>query len=109
MKTDVFQILSCFYSEIEIKIQVKSRQLTMSTTISEEYKGQVQGLMGNFDGDPNNDFILPNGTVLQNNMTESGRTIFENFGRHCKYGLFKNRKKISKSTIMVFYLFKFFF
>lgn len=109
MKTDVFQILRCFYSEIEIKIQVKSRQLTMSTTISEEYKGQVQGLMGNCDGDPNNDFILPNGTVLQNNMTESGRTIFENFGRHCKYGLFKNRKKISKSTIMVFYLFKFFF
>jgi hypothetical protein len=109
MKTDVFQILRCFYSEIEIKIQVKSRQLTMSTTISEQYKGQVQGLMGNFDGDPNNDFILPNGTVLQNNMTEAGRTIFENFGRHCKYGLFKNRKKISKSTIMVFYLFKFFF
>jgi hypothetical protein len=109
MKTDVFQILRCFYSEIEIKIQVKTRQLTLSTTISEQYKGQVQGLMGNFDGDPNNDFILPNGTVLQNNMTESGRTIFENFGRHCKYGLFKNKKKISKSTIMVFYLFNFFF
>jgi hypothetical protein len=50
-----------------------------------------QGLMGNFDGDPNNDFILPNGTVLQNNMTESDRKIFENFGRHCKYGLFKDR------------------
>ena len=91
MTTDVFQMLRCFYSEIEVKIQVKTRQLTLSTTISEEYKGQMQGLMGNFDGDPNNDFILPNGTVLQNNMTESDRKIFENFGRHCKYGLFKDR------------------
>lgn len=87
MTTDVY-----FHSEIEIKIQVKTLQLALSTTIPEEYKGQVKGLMGDFDGDPDNDFILPDGTVLHNNLTESDRQIFENFGKHCKYGLFKNRK-----------------
>jgi hypothetical protein len=51
------------FSGIQLNIQVKTRQLTLSATVPEEFKGEVTGLMGNFDGDKTNEYILPNGTI----------------------------------------------
>jgi len=39
--------------------------------VPQRYRGKVRGLLGNFDGDPNNDFLAPNGTLLSSNATES--------------------------------------
>lgn len=40
--------------------------------------------MGNFDGNKTNDFILPNGTSLPENATNSERNIYYKFGQLCK-------------------------
>lgn len=40
-------------------------------------KGTLTGLLGDFDGNPGNDLLLPNGTSLQSNTTED--TIFTTF------------------------------
>lgn len=49
------------------------------------------GLMGNFDGNKTNDFILPNGTMLLQNATNTERKIFYNFGQICKLYTIKNK------------------
>lgn len=41
--------------------------------------------MGNFDDIESNDFMLPNGTELNENATRTERDIFYNFGQHCKF------------------------
>ncbi|KAJ8307328.1 hypothetical protein KUTeg_015412 [Tegillarca granosa] len=56
--------------------------LTFSTTVPEDFAGQTVGLVGNFDGDDKNDFILPNGTILTENQTRTEKQIFYNFGEH---------------------------
>lgn len=59
--------------------------LTFSTTVPDDFASQTVGLVGNFDGDDTNDFILPNGTVLTENQTRTERQIFYNFGVNCEY------------------------
>ena len=44
----------------------------------------TRGLYGNFDGDPQNDFQLPNGTILSNNLTE--QEIYQ-YGESCKFSM----------------------
>jgi hypothetical protein len=68
-----------------MKISLGKRFLICETIINEKYKGLVLGLMGNFDGNKTNDFILPNGTVLTGNTTTTERDIFYNFGHSCKF------------------------
>lgn len=53
--------------------------------VDEKYSGQVVGLMGNFDGNSTNDFILPNGTILYGSKVDSERKIYNNFGQQCEY------------------------
>jgi hypothetical protein len=45
----------------------------------------VTGLLGDFDGNPSNDLILPYGSVLEPNATEEA--IFRAFNMACKYQL----------------------
>lgn len=59
--------------------------LLSETLVNKKYKGLTSGLMGNFDGSGSNDFILPNGTLLDANATKTERDIFYNFGQHCKF------------------------
>lgn len=49
------------------------------------HKGNVSGLMGNFDGNSANDFLLPNGTTLTGSVVDSERNIYFNFGQACKF------------------------
>ena len=48
-----------------------------------EMKGQLSGLMGNFDDDPDNDFITPGGTTLSTDMSEED--ILDNFAEPCVF------------------------
>lgn len=68
-----------------MKISLGKNMLLSDTLVNKKYKGLTSGLMGNFDGNESNDFILPNGTVLDENATKTERDIFFNFGQHCKF------------------------
>ena len=58
--------------------------LTIATLIPQDYEGNTSGLFGNFNGNPDDDF-LPRGatTPLASNANDS--TIFFNFGKTCKF------------------------
>ncbi|XP_048727085.2 uncharacterized protein LOC125645542 [Ostrea edulis] len=66
---------------INMKITLGKRSLICETLVNAKYKGLVLGLMGNFDGNKTNDFILSNGTVLTENATKTERGIYYNFGQ----------------------------
>lgn len=70
---------------ITVRISLEKSMLLSETLVNKKYKGLTSGLMGNFDGNDSNDFILPNGTVLNENSTKTERDIFFNFGQHCKF------------------------
>lgn len=50
------------------------------SSIESKFKGKTRGLLGNFNGDKNDDFILPNKTVLILDP-EKDQDIFEQFGQ----------------------------
>lgn len=49
-------------------------------------QGLTQGLLGNFDGDPSNDFVLRNGSVISNASTDFD--IHFEFGLSCESGIY---------------------
>lgn len=70
---------------ITVKISIEKRLLLCETLVNKKYKGLTSGLMGNFDDIESNDFMLPNGTELDENATKTERDVFYNFGQHCKF------------------------
>ncbi|XP_062605771.1 uncharacterized protein LOC134267581 isoform X2 [Saccostrea cucullata] len=72
---------SFFQSSIVLKVRLGVRFLISEVVVDDTYMGFVKGLMGNFDGNTSNDFILPNGTILSQNATRTERDIFYNFGQ----------------------------
>lgn len=75
---------SSFSSAITIKVGLGVRFLTCEAVVDNAYNGSVTGLMGNFDGNSSNDFVLPNGTTLTGSSVKSERSIYKNFGQACK-------------------------
>ncbi|XP_059169978.1 uncharacterized protein LOC131951651 [Physella acuta] len=75
------QMVATFPSGISLKVHVGMKILEFSIDVSTDLKGKFKGLMGNFNGNKSDDFILPDGTVLTANDTNTERKIFENFGR----------------------------
>ncbi|XP_061188876.1 mucin-like protein [Saccostrea echinata] len=72
---------SFFQSSIVLKVSLGVRFLISEVVVDDTYMGFVKGLMGNFDGNAANDFILPNGTTLNENATQTERDVFYNFGQ----------------------------
>ncbi|XP_069119594.1 uncharacterized protein [Argopecten irradians] len=62
--------LGLINTDISLRIQVSAGMLSISPSIPEGLRGSLTGLLGNFNGDPSDDFIFPNGTVLRGNLTE---------------------------------------
>jgi hypothetical protein len=71
-------------TDITVKISLGVRFLALETVVDERYMGEVTGLMGNFDGNSTNDFVLPNGTILYGSDVNTERGIYNNFGQLCK-------------------------
>ena len=46
---------------------------TMSVNVPDQFMGKIRGLIGNYDDDPNNDFMKPDGT-LADNATDFGNS-----------------------------------
>ena len=73
-----------FFSATILKVTLGVRFLISELVVDSMYKGYTKGLMGNFDGNATNDFMLPNNTILDANTTSTERQIYHNFGQQCK-------------------------
>lgn len=69
-----------------MNISIGVQMLSITTSVPKVWKTRTAGLLGNFDGDPNNDFMMPNETKLDGDINE--RAIFE-YGQTCKHILLK--------------------
>ena len=56
--------------------------ITVTKQSSGPYRGQLEGLLGNYDGNPDNDFVLRDGTRLA--ATSSEEELFK-FGQSCAF------------------------
>lgn len=72
-------LIISFASGISLKVTPKIRSLAVSLAVPLTFKGRTRGLLGNYNGDKDDDFVLPDGTVLPSNITE--RDVFEQFGQ----------------------------
>lgn len=105
---------SCLFCKaIIVKVSLGVRFLISEVVVDSDYGGHAKGLMGNFDGNPTNDFILPNGTILNKNSTKTEREIYNNFGQQCKISFdrktyFKKIKSINVILLDMFVHFKYY-
>ncbi|WAR07512.1 MLP-like protein [Mya arenaria] len=58
-------------SGVSLSIFTGNGMLTLKTTVNASLKGKVRGLLGNFDEDPDNDFITPGEQIFNSNISES--------------------------------------
>ncbi|XP_053395370.1 mucin-like protein [Mercenaria mercenaria] len=56
---------------IALNITVGVKMLSLNIIVPKDYRNMTRGLLGNYDGLPENDFTAPNGTVLDSNMNDS--------------------------------------
>ncbi|BFZ22541.1 hypothetical protein BsWGS_25580 [Bradybaena similaris] len=63
-------VAATFPCGVSIKVQVGVKSLEIDLEVDVSLRNKTRGLLGNFDGNPKNDFLLPNGTVLPPNITE---------------------------------------
>ena len=57
--------------------------LSFVVTPADDYKNNTKGLMGTWNDDPEDDFLLPDGTVIPSSSTS--RAIHFEFGVKCEY------------------------
>ncbi|XP_070175366.1 fibrillin-3-like [Littorina saxatilis] len=67
-----------FQSGISLKISVRIKSLAMSLSLPKTFRNKTKGLMGNFNGIKDDEFILPDGTSMGPDPTE--RHVFQTFG-----------------------------
>ncbi|KAK0067662.1 fibrillin-3, partial [Biomphalaria pfeifferi] len=72
-------VVARFPSGVSIEAYVVQNYMEFSIDVPISYKEKTSGLLGNYNGNPDDDFVLPNGTILSNSSTE--RQIFEQFAR----------------------------
>lgn len=78
-----FGIFVLCFAGIEMTFSVSFKSLAFSISIPNTYKSHTRGLLGNFNGLKDDDFVLPNGTILNPNITD--QQIFHDYGVKCKY------------------------
>lgn len=71
-----------FPSGMSVKVCANLNQLSIIAAAPESFKSHTKGLLGTWNGDKEDDFTLPNGTVLPG--SSSGRDIHYKFGMTCK-------------------------
>ncbi|KAK7483626.1 hypothetical protein BaRGS_00025179, partial [Batillaria attramentaria] len=76
---DINVLYASFPSGISIGVSVRIKSLAVSVSLPLAFQGQTLGLLGNNNGKKEDDLVLPDGTMLPNNLTE--RQIFEQFGK----------------------------
>jgi len=83
------------FSDISLEVSYGNGMLSLSALLSHDYRTITHGLLGNFDGDPSNDYILPDGTVLSGNISE--QEVFD-YGQACKCSYISSHSLSGKQT-----------
>ncbi|XP_019630400.1 PREDICTED: mucin-like protein [Branchiostoma belcheri] len=82
-RTSICGVLISYPSGISVSIKAMAGLLTFVLGLGTDMRSNLQGLLGNLNGDPNDDFILPNGSYVQSakpgNPTE--KELYYNFGK----------------------------
>lgn len=74
--------LMVFPSGISVTVKLVSGALSIVLATPRSFKNQTKGLLGTWNGDPEDDFLTPNGTILPSNA--SSKDIHYDFGLLCK-------------------------
>ena len=72
-----------FPSTSSVQFCENKEMMSFVVTLGDVLKNATKGLLGTWNDDPNDDFTLPNGTVLPS--TSSLKEIHYGFGVKCKY------------------------
>ena len=72
-----------FPSTMSVNFCEKKEMLSFVVTPADDYKNTTKGLLGTWNDDPDDDFTLPNGTVLPS--SSSLKEIHFKFGVKCKH------------------------
>jgi len=72
-----------FPSTMSVNFCEKKEMLSFVVTPADDYKNTTKGLLGTWNDDPDDDFTLPNGSVLPSSSTL--REIHFGFGVKCNY------------------------
>ncbi|KAK7092486.1 hypothetical protein V1264_008224 [Littorina saxatilis] len=67
-----------FASEITVAVSIGLRSLVLGVAMPEKFRNMTKGLLGNYNTIKTDDFVLPNGTVLNDDITD--RQLHEQFG-----------------------------
>ncbi|KAI8767433.1 mucin-like protein, partial [Biomphalaria glabrata] len=70
-------LIAAFSAGVTIIVQVGVRDLEIDLEVDKSLRSLTKGLLGNFNGIPEDDFELPNGTVLPSHISE--KEILEQF------------------------------
>ncbi|KAK0043850.1 mucin-like protein, partial [Biomphalaria pfeifferi] len=72
-------VVAGFPSGVSIKVYIAAKSLLIEYNVPKDYENFTVGLLGNFNGNPDDEFTLPNGTVLPRNSSE--REIYHKFAK----------------------------
>ena len=81
-KTEENCLASYFPSSTAVVFCENKGMLSFVVTLSDSFKNETRGLMGTWNDDTDDDFTLPNGTVLPPSLT--AKQIHFDFGVKCK-------------------------
>lgn len=77
---DRYFIKSSKKISIEIGLTSEKNALSIVCNVPKTFNAKTRGLLGNFDGNPANDFVLPNGTIITLDSNDDGK-IFSEYGQ----------------------------
>ena len=69
-------------SEASVMVSTQTSFIRTIIELPESFMDDTRGLLGYFNGRPEDDFRLPNDTTLPHNLTEE--QVYYDFGLHCK-------------------------
>ena len=73
-------VLTTFENGIAVTVSVVTGLPIYTIAVPSTYN--ITGMLGNYNGNPDDDFIYPNGTILPSNFSD--RQLYS-FGQSCKH------------------------
>ncbi|KAH9488406.1 hypothetical protein Btru_062840 [Bulinus truncatus] len=68
-------------AEVQVNRKESNNRTYVVAAFPTGFQGKCLGLLGNFNDKPDDDFVLPDGTILSTSDTDTERKIFEGFAK----------------------------